>query len=384
MNKQRIQAWVDRLLARDQSYRPIELLKLSRRLDNSGLAGFQSGEIKVLEDALYGNLACVEALLESAADWARHLNLESEIESRSAGDAALFRKAGTDRLARTVWHRCAASPQADLFLDNRFAVARAQLVRHLLAGEHDRAEAALTEMARADAASDVQADAEHLVGALAWLDQPPSDIGKFLDTVDHELAPRAERFLGPRDGRRFLRRFWRHLAAAVDAVDFDPDQPSRHPALLAARSDDWSGVLEATAAVPELFRYADLLEAQANAAFKTDQRELALAAVCQLCWRHPGRAEAWLDQVRDQEIERRIEQFWDLDPPLDISLFPAWLLARAYPLPRVPDSPATSAAEALERVRSMRHNPSDVNQRRWFQQNHPELLQQWIAGKDPV
>jgi len=381
MNSQRIQALVDRLLARDHSYRPIELLSLTRRLDKAGLARYRSGEIRVLEDVLYGDVSRCEALLKTAADWARHLNLEPETEPRSAGQPALFRKSSVDRLARTLWHRPAASPQADLFLDNRFAVARGQLVRHLLSGEHDRAETALADMARADGANDFQADAEHLVGALSWLDRPPTDPEAFQATVEQELAPRAERFFGARDGQKFLQRFWNHLATAADPADLDPEHASRHPAMLAARSGQWDRVLEAVAAVPEFFRHADLLEVQAKAALELGQRETALGAICQLCWRHPERAEVWLEQVDDDEIERRIEQFWDLEPALEIPLFPAWLLARAYPLPTIPNPPNTSEAQALERVRKMRKKPNDVDQRGWFQKNHPMLLQQLINPK---
>ena len=120
MNSQGIQALVDKLLARDHSYRPIELLSLTRRLDKAGLAATRSGEIRVLEDVLYGNVSRCEAAAEDRGRLGRHLNLELRDRAPvSAGSrrcfASLRRSAGTHALASPRSVTAGGS-----VLDNRF------------------------------------------------------------------------------------------------------------------------------------------------------------------------------------------------------------------------------------------------------------------------
>ena len=149
--------------------------------------------------------------------------------------------------------------------------------------------------------------------------------------------------------------------------------------LAAAQRPVGSVWLEAVAAVPEFFRHADLLEVQAKAALELGQRRRR-GRDLPVVLRHPEQAESgWSRSTMTKS--NRIEQFWDLGPALEIPLFPAWLLARAYPLPTIPNPPNTSEAQALERVRKMRKKPNDVDQRGWFQKNHPMLLQQLINPK---
>ena len=309
------------------------------------------------------------------------LGLRAEVEEDNGTGPRWFRNPVSDRLARTVWQRPAETPQADLFFDNRFAVARGNLARALVDGRSDAADECLAEMARAGGDPQAQADAEHLVGALAWLDAPVTDAAARRATIERELAPRAQRFLGRREAGVFLDRLWRWLVGGQDPANFDPDRPDDHPSHLLARLGDHSAVIAAVRAVKDYLDQPELLARLAHAGLSGGQRETGLVALCQLCWRHPERAEAWLDACRDDELVRRVERFWDLEPPLAIGLFPAWLISVAYPLPDIPAEqlPAGSDAEAMVRFRSLRQRPDDREQRAWLQAEQPLLFRHWLA-----
>jgi hypothetical protein len=380
MNPARIQAAVDRLVARDGCYRPAALLRLTLRLSPDGSEPEHEDGPGFIEDTLYGNPERVADMLRIAADWARRLGLQAEVEKPATAGPRWFRSPETDRLARTVWQRAVESPQGDLFFDNRFAVARGHLARALVEGRRDAAEQSLAEMARVGADPDVQADAEHLVGALAWLDGAASDPGRTLEAIDAGLEPRARRFLGRRDARSYLARFWRWLAAGMDTATFDPELADGHPSRLYERLDEPEQVIAAVRQVADYQRHPVLLERLANAGLAAGDREAGLAAMCQLCWLHAERAEQWLDRCRDPELARRIEIFWDLDTPLDVELFPAWLVAMAYPLPESSDEAGVDhpAAEAMARFRHLRRKPDDRTTRAWLQTQQPDLFRLWL------
>ncbi|MCH8479121.1 MAG: hypothetical protein LAT56_14445 [Wenzhouxiangella sp.] len=380
MTPDRIQSAVDRLLSREQCYRPLALLKLIRRVDSKVLAQWESGELKWLEDGLYGHpQACLDEL-RVAADWARKLGLEARLEAAEQG-RRLFRSGADDRLASTNWHRAAPSAQGDLFFDTGFAQARSALNQSLLAADRERAEQALADLSRADPGNEAQADGERLVEALGWLEEAPDDPRLRLAVLDEDIQARARRLLGAAESRRFLAPLWRQLAAAMDPADFDSLEPDRHPSAVLARVEDWAAVVEAVRAVPDYVKLAQLLGRLASAALAAGDREVGLAAVCQLCWRHPKAAQAWLDACRDDELVRRVEVFWDLDPPLAIDLFPAWLVSVAYALPDIPeqDRPDDEASEAWTRFRALRADPTDLTLREWFQTRQPALFSHWLA-----
>lgn len=380
MKPARLQSLVDRLLARDERYRPLDLLLLTGRLDPEDLRGWEQGEPALLEDVLAGQIEGSVEQLRQAAEWARRLGLSSEAET---SERRLFRNSQHDRLARTVWRRKTfEQPQGDLFFDNRYAVARASLARSLLEADQAAAETHLAEMARIEPGNEAQADAEHLVGALAWLEGAPSRLEAMVKALEEDLAPRARRFFGHSESERYLARFWAHLAETLDPAEFDPARPDQHPSALAERLADWAGVIAAVEAVDRYVEQPVLLARLAGAALELGQREQALAALCQLCWRHGPAAERWLDSCDDAELTRRVERYWDLEPALPIERFPAWLVLTGYPMPDCPadQQPAGSTAEALAQLKALRQNPADLQRREWLQVHEPALFALWIGG----
>jgi len=374
---------LDELLARDREYRPIELLLLLRRLDRKGLARYQADPKAVLEDELYGDPRTIIEQLNWAAARARTLGLEPATRPRSDREGALFRRATADHQARTLWRRVEEEAQGDLFLDNRLSMARRRLIRSLDEGDRKGAESALADLSHADPGNDLQADAEHLVGALAWLESSELDVERCLDALDHDLSGRARRLLGPEAADRWLARFFRHLASIQAEAGARVSRVELHPAALFARAGDWEAALSALDELAGDECSAPLLVAEIRAGLALGQRERALAALARLCWLDGPAAEAWLELGEDDELSRRVELFWDLESPLEIALFPAWLLVRGYPVPTIEGEARHEAARALECIRALRTAPGDLEARQWLQDQSPALMSHWM-GQRPV
>jgi len=370
---------IDQLLARDGEYRPVELLILLRRLDRSSLALFERESGTVLEDALFGDLDRVLEQLNHAADRARSLGLEARTEARRSGQGQWFRRATADHQARTVWTRAEPSAQADLFLDNALAVARRELTRALQQADRLAGEAALVDLSRIDAGADLLADAEHLVGALGWLEDDGLNAVAVIAALEDDLALRAKRLLGRADGQRFIARVYAHLARNRSLDDGPAGQLSR--AELHERAGEASAALEALDRLAAEAWSTRLRLVELRTSLALGQRERALQALSWLCWTDPQAAEDWLEQGHDDELARRVEQFWDLEAPLETALFPAWLLARGYPIPEVEAAPRMDAARALENIRLLRQDPSNIEARGWLQNHAPALMAHWMKER---
>ncbi len=380
MTKMQVRALVERLVARDGGYRPLELLKLIRRLDSRDEQCWLRGEIRVLEDRFYGDPSKVARLLRQAAQWASRLELADEMDAAISGQAGrVFRNGVDDRMARTAWQRRQVSQQADLFFDNSHATVRGQLQRALAGGDRLHSEQHLADLARNQPDSDILADAEHLVGALAWLQDTPDDVDGAVQAVEENLAPRARRLLGSEEADRYLARFWTHLAAQFDPADYDPARRRCHPSALYERAGNREAAIAAVQAVPAYERHADLLACLARSGLAGGRRDLGWEALASLCWHHPEAAESFLEVTRDEEIQRRIEQFWDLEPPLPTELFPAWLATVAYALPELPDD-GSRGSLALAGVQAAKARPDDSSAREWLARQEPELMKRWLMA----
>ncbi len=379
MKRDWIRALVDHLVARDGCYRPLELLKLSRRLDRRVEQRWLRGELGVLEDQLYGEPGRIAEMLRLASEWARRLELADEPDTAIGGRAGRVFRNNVDELSvRTAWHRRQVSEQADLFFDNSQATARKRLQRALVDADGVRAEQHLAEMARMHPDSELLADAEHLVGALGWLDRQPADPRALVISVDDELAPRARRFLGPDEAGRYLGRLWRYLAAQLDPAQFDPAADEMHVSALLERAGDGSAVIESIQAVSDYQRHPVLLRRLARAGFADERRDLGWQALAQLCWHYPAEAESFLERTTEKEIQRRIEQYWDLEPELSIELFPAWLATLSFALPDLKGN-HSRGSRALERVLAARAQPTDRQARECLAAEEPELMAHWLA-----
>lgn len=381
MNDAQLHSLLEDLLAREQALRPLSLLKAVHRLGAEDERRFLAGEIPLLEKHLYGSAERMAELLQGAQAWARQRGLQSRADDHVRA-GRVFHRGAAEQLARRVWERPPSQPQGDLFLDNGAAQARAGLVRSLLAADRDAAERSLAELARAEPGHPDQGDAEHLVGALDWLGQPPPGLAEQLKA---ELLPRAERLLGRAQADDFARAFRRALAEQPSARSFDPARPDRHRSAWLFELNDWDATVEscqqALADAPAALDSAPLLARLATARLKAGERETAWLAVCQLCWRHPEAAERWLEGTDDVEIARRIARFWDLDPLLPTELFPAWLALEGHapaPPPRE-QRPISAAAQALIHVRALRHDPESLAEREWLQAEQPALFRLWLA-----
>jgi len=392
-SEHQIQSLIDQLLARHETLDPLDLLLASGRLSRARLDHWRRDDASTwLEDSLAGDPARAVELLHRAAAVAGRLELEPQqmeagpLANEAGKPKRFFRNPTADRLARTHWRRNPDTPQLNLFFDNRFNVARADLVAALLASEPARAERALVEMAGISAANDLQGDAELLVESLPKLQQVFDDPQRWLDYIECVLEPAARRVMtGQAD--RWLESFWRKLARAPAVQHFDATHPQLHISEIAARFGDWPGVIDGVRAVPDHAAHPVLLQRLVQAALMVRDRATALEALARLCWSGHALADRTVQEIDDSLLADARDRFFDLDCELDLADFPAWLALSNQSMPDFKpwNSDAAQGIDAHWTIytvaRRLARKPDEIDLRAKLRHLHPELFRVWLESR---
>lgn len=377
---------IDALLARHGVYRPVDLLTVLHRLPEAALREWRSDPTRVLEDELLGDPDRWIETLKSAAIWAvklgliRHLELPTNSEGQGLRAS---RKPWLQQLLLTEYRRPDTGPQLDLFIDNPLIVARNHLIRAVLANKDQAAVEALDQFSQAGAGHDELSAAETLVDALHWSCDAGLQPTDGLEFLEQQLVPAARRLLD-RSADAWLAPYWLRLADAMDPQQFDPDQAKLHPGWLARQAGDWARSIEACTSAAGFTHQPILLQWLADAAIALGDRMLAISALAELCWQDSRVAETWLRDCRELAIEHQRDRFWDLEPELDIELFPAWLaLFLATPDPLDPDDsgPCATARKTYGIARTLHAKPADPQRRIRLRDHAPDLLEHWLEAQ---
>jgi len=396
---------VEKLVARNGCYRPVDLLVALRRLPVEALEQWRTGAgdpPMVLEDCIAGNPERWVELLCEARDWAEKRGLQAELRVPSSGrhdgpgsrggssggrGRALLaaRSPVRQQLLCTEYRRVERGPQMDLFFDNPALIARNELVQALLAGDATAAAQHLTRLDPAGTGHAEQTAAEVLVDALDW--QPgQEDPGPALEFVEQHLEPAARTFLTDR-ADAFLRRYWRELARVLAGRDFDPKRPRLHPSWPAARAGDPAGVIDSIRAERAYWRHAELLARLFDAATALRDLGLMLEAIIELCWRDETVALSCLNRCDNADISRAFDRFCEAEPELPWVLFPAWL-ALHLPVPEPPSGHAEESTAdphprtALTAAAALRASPNDIQARLALREPAPALFEHWMKGRE--
>lgn len=338
-----VQHEVDQLLLEQGEYLPLELLLHSGRLTFSDYEAWRLGELRRLEEALFGDTGRVRQQLLAAEEYLKRRGWQAEAitytpwpgaAGPTAEQALLF---STDEALDGSFHRRYRPPpdraQMDLFTDAP-AANLANAVALALA-ERDVPEARRGLERLYDLAPDHGrlGELERLVEAAEDLDRPVAEPADELERLEQELLPLAESLLG-RNARNLLVPLWRRLSSALEGQAYRTAQPELHVSYTASQAMDWQTARQAVEREPDWRADPVLLARHARACEGLRERGAALQSWFELCWRFPEHGKA-LEASTDTELRRQWRDFQELDPELPVASFPAWLLVQIPGLTRM-------------------------------------------------
>jgi len=327
MNPQ-IQHRVDQLLLEQGEYIPLEFLLAEGHLLYSDYEQWRNGNLKLLDDELAGDLPQIRKDLTRAVVYVRALGLQpTPIDYHPWGGSKTLRFS-SDVLLESLFHegycKNEEQPQLDLFMDTTGANLANDIVLALGRRDADVAGELLEKLYHTDPAQHRLGKLELLLEAMRQQDLPITEPEEELADLQDEIQPLAVEMLG-RESRPYMEPLWRRLGEALAGRIFDPQQPELHRSYTALRNLDWMAVIEAVEAEPDWRKQAVLLQRHARACDHLQRPAEAMLDRFQICWRFPEQAapaqtDATVDLIRAWEL------FQNLEPELEPSLFPAWLL----------------------------------------------------------
>jgi hypothetical protein len=334
---------VERLLHEQGQYTPLELLMMEGRLSYDDYEQWRDAESTWLEDTLFGDPQRIVGLLESAAGYARQLDLLAEPLRYLAWGAeqskplVFSQDQVLNQLFHTGYRRSGDEPQLDLFLDASATHYCNDIVQALSARDQNEAERHLERLSGHDPGHILLGDLERLVEAGARLNMPVDKVPDELQWLENEIVPLAEERLRT-FSRDFLVPYWRRLTGALEGRVYDPAESRLHASYSASQALDWAKVCAVVEAEEGWDRQPELLKRYAVACEHVRRESQAWSAWFLLCWRFPQQAQA-LGEDGTPSLRQEWRRFDALEPVLAFSCFPAWLLLQRPGLINTAPSP---------------------------------------------
>lgn len=348
---------VDELLLEHGEYTPLELLLRSGRLMYADYEAWRDGELRFLDQTLFGDPAQVLQTLVEAEHYLERRGWRAELLeyrpwSRQAGVGApplrFSAAADLDACFHRRYRRPADQPQLDLFTDAPGTALGNGIVRAL--EDRDPLESRRLLERLYDVAPDHPrlGALERLTEALEDPNGPVQDVGGELARLEETLTPLAEEVLGTAS-RHVLIPLWRRLTEALDHCDYDPAHPRLHASYTARMALDWRLVRETVEREAGWERESLLLERYAVACERQHELTQALPTWFTLCWHFPEQAEL-VESSANHVLVEEWEAFQDHEPALPVSAFPAWLLVQRPALTGVLPEPGADCPESYATV----------------------------------
>ncbi len=388
-----LQAQVDDQLIEQGAFSTIDLLINCGRLDYGDYERWRRRELETLDAVLMGDVQKITAEMAQTGAYARAIGLiEESQEFHSWGNdasPALLKLSRDAKLHAVMAARYVPAQdvrQQDLFFHNPIT-ALTNGIASALAGRNAREAQRLLDLLYAQAPTHADLAAyDRLCAAIAALEFP-------VDSCEHELrsmlelVPLAKRLLSSQ-ARDALVPLWRRLGRALVQHPFDPEASDLHASFAFEQAQDWMAVRESVLHEEDWRHHSALALRMARAASALADRQQAVTAWFQLCWRHPEFAERALESRHDaNSILRhawlRFAETEDFGDALTIVDFPAWYLLNEPGLVQflsedlAQDCAADESYRLVHRWLQARRAKQDSDQmalRKALSANHPGLF----------
>jgi len=288
--------------------------------------------------------------------------------------------------------------QLDLFLDSRAVALANEAIDALSARDAVRAPVSLDRLRREGPDHPALPALETLAGALAGWRKPDTDpaaIVRAVQWLDNEIAPAAERVLGPA-ALAFVGGFFRDLADAARGLAYEPARATAHRAWLCLRCGDWGEAEEAAGAIAGSAQNPDALHWLCVTRYRRHGLAAARSSLFALAWHAPHRLPSVLAELGDELLDGEWRAFehaceWETLEEAELpAWFPAWYLLE-HPVvgkelsgAAFPDSPAANAACLLVELVELErqgHQRRLVGQRERLRRLNPEFFSLYMARR---
>lgn len=204
-----------------------------------------------------------------------------------------------------------------------------------------------------------------------------------------QLTPLSFEILG-RFAHDFITPLWHKLSIEIKDQDFDAEVPDYHLSFTAFKGYQWQQVLISIERETDWIKQPVLIFRYAEVCFKLNKEWEGIKNWFNLFILFPETAERLIEQTSNRILLSDWQGFFTLDPELETSLFPAWMVIKKPALAKNNKFSDSNQNAALQIIENLVFNPeNEINEttlhlRSRLQNDNPDLFVHYMrATKKP-
>jgi hypothetical protein len=208
---------------------------------------------------------------------------------------------------------------------------------------------------------------------------PEESCDKKIKILLQELTPLAVEILGG-FAHDFLTPLWHKLSVEFVDQSFDTENPDFHLSFTAFKGYQWQQVLSSTELETDWTKQPLLIFRYAEACFKLNKEQEGIVNWFKLFILFPETAEQLIEDTCNRILLSDWQRFLTLDPELESSLFPAWMLMNKPALARNKVLAEINGYESLQLIENLvcytdnEINETTLHLRSRLQNYNPDLF----------
>jgi hypothetical protein len=328
MSKQIIHHQVDLMLFEEGRFSVITWLLREGCLDYSDYQKWRNGETGYLEDHFKATIQAIMTDLEIAQQYAKKLKLESfPLSYTSVDNQRLYicRSAANELMFTTEYEPAQDRLQLDLFFDSAPACTENDLIRAIIDKREDDVFRLMSQLQAL--APEKQQKFARLLALQNELTVSRKSSERKIKLLQQTVTPLAFDVLG-QFAHDFLTPLWHMLSAEVADRYFDAELPEDHLSFTAFKGFQWQQVLASITQEAGWIKQPVLLFRYGEACFKLNKELEGLESWFRLFIAFPVVAETLVGNTCYRLLLSDWRLFNELDPELEPSFFPAWIVLK--------------------------------------------------------
>lgn len=379
-----IQNQFDLLLFEEGCFTPLNWMLRSGHLDSTVYLKWKKGDIDYLEDEFIISRAEMVTALEDIQQYAAIQKLDSNRNDYvSVTDHALHvcRSQANEKFFTTIYEPAQDRVQMDLFFDSAQAITVSDLIKAIVDKHSDKIADLLLKLEYSDLDKHQQ-----FTQLLAYEKEIMHGKAKSEEKIKlvQKLTPLAYEHLH-RFTHDFLTPLWHKLSDDIDNLAFDSKAPENHLSFTAYKGFQWQRVIESIEREKNWIKYPILIFRYAEACFKLNKEKEGIAHWFRLFTLFQQDAEQLIKKSCNQIMITDWQSFTELDPELESSLFPAWMVMKTPALAKNALLDGKNNNQPLQLITSLvcsAENKMNVNLRARLQQISPALFAHFMGSRE--
>lgn len=381
-----IQNQVDLILFEEGVFSPVNWLLREGSLDYDDYQNWRNGKSEYLEDNFKASPAQIMATLEMIKDYLISQQIEPINQTYSSTNGQtlnICRSREKELIFTTIYEPSDKRIQMDLFFDSVPICTENNLIEAIISHREDDTSDLLLKLQKLNQEKYIQ---------FKRLLTFKKTITKSSETCDEKIkslqtiTPLAFEVFG-RFTPDFLTPFWHKLSIEIADQCFDAESPDYHLSFTAFKGFQWQQVLSSIEREKDWTQQEILIFRYAEACYKLNKEHDGIANWFRLFITFPETAELLIKNSCNRVMFSDWKNFCELDPELELFLFPAWVVMKNPALANNTVISDINSHESLQLIKSLvcnvenEINETTIHIRTKLKHNYPALFDQYMNNR---